>query len=185
MRGRVLVTKKCNRRCRGCVNKSLKNIDRVAFEDLLKYEEISITGGEPMLISERVVEMIHRLRFQGYTGKIYLYTTDASNVGKYWGADLCIDEVDGITFTLHFNSNKNRLKVDLKNLRKLDKYLRKHDRSGKSDRLYIDSRIYDNEYAKSLTGGWREIRPLEWIANGECEVPVGEECVFYELEAEG
>ena len=62
MRARVIVTKKCNRKCKGCCNERLGLIDKVSFEDLFKYEEICITGGEPMLMSERVVEMIHRLR---------------------------------------------------------------------------------------------------------------------------
>ena len=64
MRARVIVTKKCNRKCKGCCNERLGLIDKVSFEDLFKYEEICITGGEPMLMSERVVEMIHRLRLR-------------------------------------------------------------------------------------------------------------------------
>ena len=62
MRARVIVTMKCNRKCKGCCNEHLGEINRVVFEDLFKYDEISITGGEPMLMSERVVEMVHRLR---------------------------------------------------------------------------------------------------------------------------
>lgn len=44
MRARVIVTKKCNRKCKGCCNERLGLIDKVSFEDLFKYEEICITG---------------------------------------------------------------------------------------------------------------------------------------------
>ena len=59
MKARVLVTKKCNRKCKGCCNETLGIIDKISFEDLFKYDEICITGGEPMLLSDRLVEMIH------------------------------------------------------------------------------------------------------------------------------
>ena len=180
---RVFVTEKCNRRCRGCIKKAMRDLKRVSFDELKKYDEIIITGGEPMLISERCVEMVHRLRFQGYTGKIYLYTSDASKVGRYWGADMLIDEVDGITFTVHYSSKKERLKSGLRSLRKLDKFLKEKDRSGKRDILILDSRVYTMEYAESLNG-WSEIISQEMRAC-RCVIPENEECVYYDLEAEG
>ena len=123
MKAKVIVTKDCKRRCKGCSMRALGLIEKVSFDDLFKYEEIHITGGEPMLISDRCVEMVHRLRLNGYAGKIYLYTADAHRVGSYWAANMLIDDVDGITFTVHYNSNRDKLKEDLKALRKLDKYL--------------------------------------------------------------
>ena len=180
---RVFITEKCNRRCRSCIKKDMRAMKRVSFEELKDYEEIIIAGGEPMLISERCVEMVHRLRFQGYQGKIYLYTSDASKVGKYWGADMLIDEVDGIIFTLYYSSKKDRLKSDLRSLRKLDKFLKSKDRSGKEDRLIMDSRVYTSEYAGSLKG-WSEILSQKMTAC-KCVIPEGEECVYYDLEAEG
>ena len=71
---RVIVTYNCPRGCPNCCNEHIGNIPAVEFKDLLKYKELVITGGEPMLIGERVVEMIHRLRASGYAGKIWLYT---------------------------------------------------------------------------------------------------------------
>lgn len=180
---RVFVTEKCNRRCRSCIKKQMRAMKKVTFEDLKKYDEIIITGGEPMLISERCVEMVHRLRFQGYTGKIYLYTADASKVSKYWAADMLIDEVDGITFTLYYSSKKDKLKNELRSLRKLNKFLKSKDRSGKVDELIIDSRVYTDEYAGTLDG-WSKVIPKE-MKSVKCEVPEVEECVFYDLEAEG
>ncbi len=184
MKARVLVTKKCNRKCKGCCNETLGIIDKISFEDLFKYDEICITGGEPMLLSDRLVEMIHRLRLQGYTGKIWLYTANSHRLATYWACKMLIDEVDGITYTVH-HGKMETVKRDLADLRRLDTYLKETDRSGKSDRLYIDSRVYSEEYVKSLMYKWDEVKPLKWIESGDCPVPEGEEVVFYDLEAEG
>ena len=181
---KVVVTRKCNRRCRGCVTRTLDDIKTVSFEDLLNYESILITGGEPMLMSDRCVELVHRLRLKGFTGMITLSISDASRAGRYWAADMLIDEVDGIFFTLHYTSNKEKLKNDLRSLRKLDKYLSSKDRQVKGvirDVLYIDKRVYDEEYVHSLKG-WDLIEPQEWLK--DCKVDP-EEYVFYDLEGEG
>ena len=178
---RVIVTDECNRHCKGCCNNYLGEVDPVEFEDLLKYDEIVITGGEPMMIAERVVEFVHRLRFSGFTGKIWLYTANSRRLDKYWAVGLLIDDVDGMTYTIH-NEPLDRLRKDLADLRRLDKYLAEHDRAGKSDRLYIDSRVYDEEYVKSLAYQWAEIKPLEWKENGDCPLPENEVLVFYDLE---
>lgn len=187
MKGRVIVTKKCNRKCKGCCNDYLGLVDKVDFDSLFQYDEIIITGGEPMMISERVVEMIHRLKFSGYQGKIWLYTASSRRLNRYWAVEMLIDEVDGITYTLHYSSKEDKLKRDLTDLRRLDQYLADHawSREGKSDRLYIDSRIYNQEYVDSLKYKWAVVKPLEWKDNGDCPLPEGEELVFYDLEAEG
>lgn len=184
MKGRVIVTKKCNRKCKGCCNDYLKKVDKVQFEDLFKYEELIITGGEPMLLSDRVVEMIHRLRFGGYKGKIWLYTSSSHRLSTYWACKMLIDEVDGITYTIH-QGKMEAVKRDLVDLRRLDTYLKGQDRAGKSDRLYIDSRVFNQDYVNSLEYKWAVIKSLEWKENVDCPVPEGEKLVFYDLEAEG
>lgn len=55
---RVIVTLKCNRNCPGCCNMNLPEYREVhTDEELLDYEEIVITGGEPMLIPGKVLEL--------------------------------------------------------------------------------------------------------------------------------
>ena len=165
-----------------------REIDRLVIirdkhEDLFKYEEICITGGEPMLMSERVVEMIHRLRLQGYTGKIWLYTASSRKLKSYWACKMLIDAVDGITYTIH-HGKMETVKRDLTDLRHLDTYLKESDRSGKSDRLYIDSRVFNQDYVDSLSYGWAVVKSLKWSMD-DCPLPEGEELVYYDLEAEG
>ena len=46
---RVIITYDCPRDCQSCCNKHIGDVPQVKFEDLLSYEEIVITGGEPML----------------------------------------------------------------------------------------------------------------------------------------
>jgi hypothetical protein len=143
----------------------------------------SALPGESLLMSERVVEMVHRLRLQGYTGKIWLYTANSRKLKSYWACKMLIDAVDGITYTIH-NGDMGKVKSDLIDLRHLDTYLKESDRSGKSDRLYIDSRVFNQDYVDSLRYGWAVIKSLEWRMD-DCPLPEGEELVFYDLEAEG
>lgn len=72
---RVIVTYDCPRNCQNCCNEHIGDVPEVNFKNLLKYKELVITGGESMEIAPRVVEMIHRLRANGYKGKIWLYTS--------------------------------------------------------------------------------------------------------------
>jgi organic radical activating enzyme len=180
---RVIVTYDCPRNCPNCCNEHIGNIPVVKFEDLLKYKELVITGGEPMEIAPRVLEMIHRLRTSGYKGKIWLYTSRIKTAR--WADRAVLQEVDGITYTLHHKPSKN----DLSDARKLNKFLlenRKHDRS---DRLLIDSRCYTEEVLSIIglydtgTKHWSSIKSLVW-KDDECPLPDNEELVYYDLERE-
>lgn len=184
---RVIVTYNCPRQCENCCNKHIGNVPEVVFTDLLKYEELVITGGEPMLLAPRVLEMIHRLRANGYEGKIWLYTSCIKTAR--WADRAVLKEVDGITYTLHYKP----LQTDLRNARKLSKYIldnldnRTHKRS---DRLLIDSRCYTVEVLRIIGSDdynpldhWTSVKSLKW-KDGACPLPEGEKLVFYDLEKE-
>lgn len=50
-KARVLVTQKCNKSCDGCCNKSNildSMVTITSIDDLTCYDEIMITGGEPV-----------------------------------------------------------------------------------------------------------------------------------------
>jgi len=77
MRARVIVTKKCNRKCKGCCNERLGLIDKVSFEDLFKYEEICITEGLKdlgfrQIRREKVTERCVKPEYQGYKYRVIL-----------------------------------------------------------------------------------------------------------------
>lgn len=183
---RVIVTYNCPRRCPNCCNEHIGNVPAVKFEDLLKYKELVITGGEPMLIGERVVEMIHRLRTNGYNGKIWLYTACIKTAK--WADRAVLQEVAGITYTLHHKPSH----VDLSDARKLNKFILDNldnRKCNRSDRLLIDSRCYTEEVLSIIglhdtgTKHWTSVKPLK-RKDDECPLPDNEELIYYDLERE-
>lgn len=180
MKAEVIVTKKNNRKVKE--DELIEIADKITFEDLFKYEEIHIAGGEPMLISERVVEMIHRLRLQGYQGKIYLHTAMSHRLNTYWACKMLFEEVDGVIYTI----NWGKLEVvrrELADLRRLDQFFKDSGREGKTDILYLNDRVYDEGYAKTLGYKWAAVRCFKDLFK-ESPFPEGD-IVFYDLEAEG
>lgn len=178
MKARVIVTTREKRNDEG---KTPEGVSVVKFEDLFNYDEIAITGGEPMVIAERCVELLHRLRLQGYKGKIFLYTANSHRLGRYWAVDMLIDEVDGVIYTVRDNKNYDRLKSDFTDLRRLDKHFVKSCRKDKADKLFIDSRVYRADYVESLNYEWKEIKPF---IESEKDKPEGEDILFYDLEGD-
>lgn len=175
---RVIVAYKCNRKCENCCNEHIQDVPEIQFEDLLKYEEIVITGGEPMLIAPRVVEMVHRLRDKGFRGKIWLYTATFDK--KHWAHNMLIRDVDGITYTFHADYT-NR---DISMLKDLTEFLNSGGFPG-SYRLMVDSRVMRDISLQDIKGirKWTEVKSLIWRAD-ECPVPEHEDLLFYDLEKE-
>ena len=141
-------------------------------EKLLDYEEIVITGGEPMLIPGKVLEFINRMWDKGYRGKMYLYTS-------YWNgkgiSKEILKELDGFTFTLHAECTDADI-IALKNLSNSGVLQDK----GFSSRLVIDKRVYDRYDLSNINfSRWSVIRKLEW--KEKCDPADNEELVIYEL----
>ena len=131
---RVIVTYRCDRKCENCCNEHIRNAPEVQFEDLLEYDEIVITGGEPMLIAMRVFGLVHRLLDRKFRGRIWLYT--ATFNANSWEHKMLIRYVDGITYTFHADYT-NR---DISRLKDLTEFLNSGGLSG-SYRLMVDSRV--------------------------------------------
>lgn len=183
---RVIVTYKCPKHCANCCNEHIGNVLEVKFEDLLKYEELVITGGEPMLLAPRVVEMIHRIRVNGNEGKIWLYTSCIKTAR--WADRSVLKEVNGITYTLHHKPSQ----ADLRDARNLNKFIQENldnQMNDRSDRLLIDSRCYTEEVLSIIglyetgTKHWTSVKPLKWN-DSECPLPGNEELIFYDLSRE-
>ncbi|WP_312432736.1 4Fe-4S cluster-binding domain-containing protein [Lacrimispora sp.] len=180
---RVIVTYDCPRSCPNCCNEHIGNVPAVNFEDLLKYKELVITGGEPMMIGARVVEMIHRIRQSGYAGKIWLYTAEL-NVQR-WADKMVLQEVDGITYTFHYEYSQR----DITLLKRLTGHIKELNKTGglnsRSFRLLIDRRLEKEIDWKDIKipGVWDEVRLLKW-KDDECPLPDNEELIYYDLERE-
>ena len=74
---RLLVTDKCNRNCEMCCNKNynLEALPRFNPIDIGEYDEIILTGGEPLLLKENLLKYIEILKNINCNIPIYLYTT--------------------------------------------------------------------------------------------------------------
>ena len=175
---RVIVTYDCPRNCPNCCNEHIGDVPEVNFKDLLKYKELVITGGEPMMIGARVVEMIHRLRQSGYAGEIWLYTAEL--YVQRWADKMVLQEVDGITYTLHYEYSQK----DITLLKRLTDYLEEVDTSKMNNRLLIDSRLSSESFWTELKlDNWNTVKLLVW-KDDECPLPDNEELIYYDLERE-
>lgn len=154
---RVIVTYKCNRSCPGCCNghgNAVKKIEDI--RELLGYEEIILTGGEPMLLKSKLLEFISGLKAREYNGKIYIYTAffDAWNEHDRKALSM----VDGITYTIHAEANDSDI-----NLLKRLSCLSILGFQNFSSRLIIDSRVYDRyDFSNIDLTNWDVIRKLQW-----------------------
>jgi hypothetical protein len=97
MKLRLLLTEKCNRRCRGCCNKDYDLAALPVCEDFAVYEEIMLTGGEPMLFPADLSWMISKIQNQT-KAPIFLYTANCTSPNALM---TILDRIDGITLTLH------------------------------------------------------------------------------------
>ena len=97
---RLLITKACQRSCSYCCNEqegALDTMQDITVAGLQGYDQVLITGGEPMLYPQRIKALVKALRLQNPKVTIYLYSA-------YYRAahtPQIMDMVDGIHFTLH------------------------------------------------------------------------------------
>lgn len=155
---RLLVTPYCNRNCVGCCNKDwqLDKLPRV--ESFGAFDEIILTGGEPLLyptLTLGIIEMIRRVT----NAPIYVYTAES----RLPFVLPVLSRVDGLTLTLHEPADV--VGFQLLNIALLDYYtgLRK------SLRLNVFEGV-------DLTGTdlklWKVKTGIRWIPN--CPLPEGE-----------
>lgn len=95
---RLLFSEKCNRDCALCCNKT-QNLDSLPVcNDYASYEEIIITGGEPMLNPKGVLALIAEIREANPSAKIFMYTANCMDTRELAKV---MDKLDGVTITLH------------------------------------------------------------------------------------
>lgn len=144
MKARLLFTNVCNRNCKGCCNKNWNGepAKEISFDELLEFDVIYITGGEPMLYVSKLTSLIHELK--KHNKKVYLYTALPYPYSDFISI---ISMCDGITLTLHSIKDYTLFKA------------LEYDRinvNNKSLRLNIFPKI------KMYSDIW-DIRPKVWI----------------------
>jgi len=92
------MTNDCNRRCKGCCNRNWTGEPPVGMtlDELREFDEIYITGGEPMLYPEVIKGFIKKLRTD--TNKIFLYTAKPFPKKDFMAI---MKTIDGASVTLH------------------------------------------------------------------------------------
>ena len=95
---RLLVTRKCNRSCEGCCNKYWDLSALPVATNYVGYDEILLTGGEPMLDPLKLLGIIGKIKEENKTAKIYLYTAKVDDLESSF---YVLSNIDGICVTLH------------------------------------------------------------------------------------
>ena len=167
---RLLVTTECPNKCPMCCNNSW-DFSKLPVVDRWNYDEIMITGGEPLLYDIVVIDLIQNIknicRVMGYKiPKFYVYTAlfDGLVIKRL------LEEVDGIVLTPH---SKEDVKLFvLLNLQ----FLIFEDHSPfykfKSLRLNLFPDI-KALLPKDIDLSLWKVKDMEWVK--DCPVPEGED----------
>ncbi len=160
---RLLLFEECNRNCNGCCNKDWDLSKLPIVESYRGYDEIILTGGEPMLHPMFVMTTIGQILLET-TAPIYLYTAKVDDIKE---TRKIIRYTDGVCVTLHEQR-------DVVPFIQLNKSLIESPILGKSFRLNIFRGI---NIEKENTYEWKVKDNIEWIK--DCPLPEGE--VFMRL----
>jgi len=162
MKLRLILFTECDRNCEGCCNQDwdIPNLPDAGINELEQYEEIMLTGGEPMLAPLLVHQVINNIR-EVSKAKVYVYT--AKMVPIFELAAVLMHS-DGITITLHeqedvYSFLEFARYIDINALKIKNKSLRLNIFKG----ILLPSNI-DNQ--------WVIKQDIEWLKN--CPLPEGE-----------
>jgi pyruvate-formate lyase-activating enzyme len=101
---RLLLFPECNRKCEGCCNKKwdLDALPVVNPERIGKFDQVLLTGGEPMIRPHVVAEAIAMIRKKAPNADIFMYTAKTIPIHSLLEI---MKLLDGITLTLHEQSD--------------------------------------------------------------------------------
>ena len=160
-KARVIITFDCFRNCQGCCNKygtimknakSLQNIT-----DLKNYDVVMITGGEPMLYPNKVIDLTKSLKKENPNIKVYLYTANHKNA---WDLEQVLQYVDGIQYSLHSNATG----IDMDDFQCFQAQIFTWA-DVKSFRLYIDQSIKGTVHITPDL--WQRIEIKPWLTESQ------------------
>ena len=170
---RLLVTAECRNKCPMCCNNHF-DFDKLPVVKHFDYDEIMITGGEPLLFEGKLSELIvsikgiHPVLYPGKQApKIYVYTSRCSMYGLFniWLAD-------GFVLTPHNNQDVNFF-VDFNDYLLRTNMLEKYDKDKpKSLRLNLFKDINEMLPEDIDLHLWK-VKDMQWVK--DCPVPQGED----------
>ena len=95
---RLLLWPECNRSCEYCCNKQFNLAELPVAPDFRGYGQILLTGGEPLLYPEVLLDEIARIKRRNSMAFIYLYTAKTDDIAAFCAV---LNEVHGVTLTIH------------------------------------------------------------------------------------
>lgn len=170
---RLLVTDKCPNKCPMCCNNSW-DFDKLPVVETFDYDEIMITGGEPLLYIGKVVNICKAIKtldtYREKDTKIYLYTS----VCNYEMLSYILQFIDGVVVTPHTKEAVKDLErmVFLFNKDAERTYNYLYDIKTKSLRLNLFSDMKDI-LSKEIDLSLWNVKGMKWIK--DCPVPEGED----------
>jgi hypothetical protein len=178
-KARFIIAETCNRSCDGCCNKGPVFDKRVGISDLhdlLEFDEVMITGGEPMLDPTKVYDLARFIREHNPSITIYLYSSfyNRSIHSDWW---YVLRQIDGLQYTLHYPATPADINAvydisDIVSRLMVERFF--------SARLAIDGRLLDtidfSDIKDKNPNTWKEIRRMEWQT--DCPLPEGESLLY-------
>lgn len=166
---RLLVTTDCPNKCPMCCNNSW-DFDKLPVVKHFDYDEIMITGGEPLLFNNKVWDLINSIKIlcpilypEESVPKVYVYTSVCS-ASKLFN----ILNADGIVLTPH---NREAVEdfIRYNDILLRTKLLEKHTMSLRLNLFKDIKDMLPEDIDLSL---WK-VKDMEWIK--DCPVPQGED----------
>ena len=171
---RLLLWEDCGKSCPGCCNKDWNLKELPIATNLIPYDEIILTGGEPMLYPELLQRVIGEIQATTNSPRIYLYTANTKNYDKLINVLITID---GLTITLHEDEDVKDFVRFMEEMNKIGERL-PYWLENKSLRLHIFKEV-DASVIKNikLIGNWDIKDDIEWEQN--CPLPDDEVFMRY------
>ena len=169
---RLLVTTKCPNKCSMCCNNSW-DFDKLPVVDRWNYDEIMITGGEPLLYPRNLFHLIKSIKFiseveAGNTPKIYVYTAYCHcNIVNMLNSTYMNFRADGIVLTPHKSE-------DIDAFIHTNEFLLQYKSRYKNVSLRLN--LFPDMKAllpKDIDLSLWQVKDMEWIK--DCPVPEGED----------
>ena len=170
---RLFLWDACHRRCERCCNQDwdLYNLPIINYHELHQFDQILLTGGEPMYYPIDTYYIIEKIREHAPKAKLYMYTAKIDDVPM---ARRMLDKLDGITVTLHDDE-------DVSVFEEFAMFLNLDSTAPNSD-IWKSLRL--NVFAgvplprPQACRGWKIKNDIEWIEN--CPLPPNE--IFCQLQ---
>jgi len=169
---RVIVTDKCSRDCSYCVNKQrggsmFWNAHPLTdVQKLLDFEMILITGGEPLLVYDRVISLLIEIRAREEDIPVILYAS--RNLIDYPTWHRLFKFIDGVTWTVHDEKDDLVHERDKQDL--IDFQMNARIYTDKSFRLNLAPSLVDIYPIIPMV--WDQIKIKTWL--GDCPLPDNE-----------